>query len=328
MSKRLLLAVALVAGTFSTASAQAKKAQVEMKLAEVHEATFPTTLADVEFARLVNERTGGRIHITVYDNGQLGQDEKAVVEQTQMGALDFARISIAPVAQFAKELNVLSLPYIYRDGAHMWKVLSGPIGQKMLGALDKANLVGLCYYDAGARSFYTTKKPIRTLADLKGMKIRVQQSKLMMDMVTALGGSPTPMPTGDIYSGLQTNVIDGAENNWPSYVSFSHYEVAPYFSVDAHTRVPEILVASKLALSKLSKADQDVIAKAAQDSVEFQKAKWTASEKENEAKARAAGCKINVLDAKELAEFQKAVAPLYGDYKDYADLIKQIQETK
>lgn len=328
MSKRLLLAIALAAGTFSTASAQTRKAEVELKLAEVHEATFPTTLADAEFARLVNERTGGRIHITVFDNGQLGQDEKAVVEQTQMGALDFARISVAPVAQFARELDVLSLPYLYRDGAHMWKVLSGPIGQKMLGALDKANLVGLCYYDAGARSFYTTRKPIKTLADLKGMKIRVQQSKLMMDLVKALGGSPTPLALGDIYSGLQTNVIDGAENNWPSYISFSHYEVARNFTVDGHTRIPEILVASKAALSKLSKADRDVIAQAAKDSVEFQKTRWIASEKENEAKAKAAGCNITTLDAKELAEFQKAVAPIYGDYKQYADLIKQIQETK
>ncbi len=328
MSKKLLLAIALAAGTFSTASAQAKKAQFEMKLAEVHEATFPTTLGDAEFARLVNEGTQGRVHITVYDNGQLGQDEKAIVEQAQMGALDFARISLAPVAQFAKELNVLSLPYIYRDGSHMWKVLSGPIGQKLLGAVDKANLTGLCYYDAGARSFYNTKRPIKTLADLKGMKIRVQQSKLMMDMVKALGGSPTPMATGDIYSALQTNVIDGAENNWPSYVSFSHYEVAPYYSLDGHSRVPEILVASKASLAKLSKADQEVVAKAAAASVEFQKSKWLASEKENEAKAKAAGCKVNTLDPKDLAEFQKAVAPLYGDYKDYADLIKQIQDTK
>jgi tripartite ATP-independent transporter DctP family solute receptor len=327
MLNRVLLAIALVAASYPAAAADGK-AQFEWKLAEVHEASYPTTLGDVEFARLVNEGTGGRVHITVYPSGQLGQDEKAVIEQTQMGALELARISLAPVTQFAKELNVLSLPYIYRDSGHMWKVLSGPVGQKLLGSLDKANLVGLCYYDAGARSFYNTKKPIKTIADLKGMKIRVQQSKMAMDMVSALGASPTPMSTGDIYSALQTNVIDGAENNWPSYISFSHYEVAPYYSVDGHTRVPEILVASKAALAKLSKADQEVVVKAAAASVEFQKAKWLSSEKENEAKAKAAGCKINTLDPKDLAEFQKAVAPLYGDYKDYADLIKQIQETK
>lgn len=317
----------MAVGIASVLSAQAKP-QFELKLAEVHEATFPTTLGDLEFARLVKEGTGGRVHVTVYDSGQLGGDEKAIVEQTQMGALDFARISLAPVAQFAKELNVLSLPYIYRDGAHMWKVLSGPIGKKLLGAVDKANMVGLAYYDAGARSFYNTKKDIKSVADLKGMKIRVQQAKLMMDMVTALGASPTPMATGDVYSALQTNVIDGAENNWPSYISFSHYEVARYYTVDGHTRIPEILVGSKVSLAKLSKADQDVIFKAATASVEFQKAKWALAEKENEAKAKTAGCKITYLDAKAIAEFQKAVQPLYADYKDYSDLIKQIQDVK
>jgi len=321
------LVFALVAGIASVLPAQGKP-QFEFKLAEVHEASFPTTLGDREFARLVNERTQGRVHITVYDNGTLSQDEKAVVEQTQMGALDFARISLAPVAQFAKELNVLSLPYLYRDSAHMWKVLSGPIGNKLLNAVSKANLTGLCYYDAGARNFYNTKKEIKSLADLKGMKIRVLQAKLMMDMVKDLGASPTPMPMGDIYSALQTNIIDGAENNWPSYISFSHYQVARYYTVDHHAMVPEILVVSNLSLGKLSKADQEVVKKSAKDSVEFQKAKWLLSEKENEAKAKAAGCKITYLDAKTIATFQAAVQPLYADYKEFAPLIAEIQNTK
>ncbi len=306
----------------------AKAAQFEMKLAEVHEASFPTTLGDMEFARLVSIGTQGRVHITVYANGTLGQDEKAIVEQTQMGALDFARISLGPVTQFAKELNVLTLPYIYRDSAHMWKVLSGPIGTKLLTAVSKANMTGLCYYDAGARSFYNTKKDIKTLADMKGMKIRVLQAKQMMDMVKLLGASPTPMAMGDIYSGLQTNIIDGAENNWPSYISFSHYEIARHYTVDGHQRVPEILVASNVAMNKLSKADQAVIAKAALDSVEFQKAKWAQSEKENEAKAKAAGCSITYLTPKALAEFQKAVQPIYAEYKEYAGLIAEIQAVK
>lgn len=328
MRKKIIMAFFAVAAIVSLVSAQTVKPQFELKLAEVHEASYPTTLGDMEFARLVSEGTGGRVHVTVFANGQLGQDEKAIVEQTQMGALDFSRISLAPVSQFAPEFNVLTLPYIYRDGDHMWKVLSGPIGKRLLGTLGKANMVGLAYYDAGARNFYNTKKDIKSVADLKGMKIRVQQSKLMMDMITALGASPTPMATGDVYSALQTNVIDGAENNWPSYISFSHYEVAPHYTVDGHTRVPEILVASSISLARLSKADQDVIAKAATASVEFQKAKWIAAEKENEAKAKASGCKITYLDASAIAEFQKAMQPLYAGYKDYADLIKQIQDVK
>jgi tripartite ATP-independent transporter DctP family solute receptor len=232
------------------------------------------------------------------------------------------------VAQFAKELNVLSLPYLYRDSAHMWKVLSGPIGQNLLTMVSKANLTGLCYYDAGARNFYNTKKDIKSVADMKGMKIRVLQSKLMMDMVAALGASPTPMPLGDIYSGLQTNVIDGAENNWPSYISFSHYQVARYYTVDRHVMVPEILVVGNLAMSKLSKADQDVVKKAAAASVEFQKVRWVTAEKENEAKAKAAGCHITYLDAKATAEFEKAMEPIYVEYKEFAPLIAQIKAVK
>jgi tripartite ATP-independent transporter DctP family solute receptor len=301
---------------------------IELKLAEIHPKGYPTELGDEEFARLVKERSQGRINITVFPGGQLGGDEKAVVEQVQMGAIDFARISLAPVLQFAKELSVLSLPYIYRDSAHMWKVLSGPIGQDLLKSVDKANLVGLAYYDAGARSFYNSKKDIKTVADLKGMKIRVQEAKLMMDLVRALGASPTPMATGDVYSALQTNVIDGAENNWPSYISFSHYQVAKFYTVDKHTCIPEILVGSKKKFADLPKADLDLIGKAAQDAVEFQKKKWAESEKVNEEKAKVAGCKITYLDAKTIAEFQKAVQPIYADYKDYADLIKKIQDTK
>jgi tripartite ATP-independent transporter DctP family solute receptor len=328
MSKRGLLILAMAVAIASILSAQAAKPQFEFKLYEIHETTYPTTQGDIEFARLVNVGTQGRVHITVYDNGQLGQDEKAIVEQTQMGAMDFARISLAPLAQFVPALNVLTLPYIYRDGIHMWKVLQGPIGQKLLSGIDKANLVGLAYYDAGARNFYNSKKEIKSLADLKGLKFRVQQAKLPMDMVTALGASPTPMATGDVYSAIQTHVIDGAENNWPSYISFSHYEVAKYFTVDGHTRVPEVLVASKISLSKLTKADQDVVMKSAAASIDYQKALWAKSEKDNEAKAKAAGCIITYLDAKTLAEFQKAVQPMYADYKEFADLIAQIQAVK
>lgn len=327
MMFRHALILALTAGIAGVLSAQARP-QFEMKLSEIHEADFPTTLADVEFARLVNVGTQGRVHITVYPNGTIGQDEKAVIEQTQMGALDFARVSLSPIAQFAKELNVLTLPYLYRDSEHMWKVLSGPIGRQLLGAVGKANLVGLAYYDAGARSFYNTKKDIKCVADMKGLKIRVQQAKLPMDLVKALGASPTPMATGDIYSALQTNVIDGAENNWPSYIGFSHYEVARYFTVDGHMRVPEILVAGRLAMAKLSPADQNVIRQAAEASVPFQKALWVKSEKDNEAKAKAKGCKITYLDAKALAEFERAVQPIYDEYKDYAGLIAQIKAVK
>jgi len=323
----ILLAVAFSAVLLNAGVVRAAET-IELKLAEIHPKGYPTELGDEEFARLVKESSNGRINIIVFPGGQLGGDEKAVVEQVQMGAIDFARISLAPVLQFAKEMTVLSLPYIYRDSNHMWKVLSGPIGEALLKSVDKANLIGLAYYDAGARSFYNSKKDIKSVADLKGLKIRVQEAKLMMDLVKALGASPTPMATGDVYSALQTNVIDGAENNWPSYISFSHYQVAKFYTVDKHTCIPEILVGSKKKFANLSKDDLDIISRGAKDAVEFQKKKWAESEKVNEEKAKAAGCKITYPDAKTIAEFQKAVQPIYGDYKDYADLIKKIQDTK
>ncbi|MCX7708441.1 MAG: TRAP transporter substrate-binding protein [Clostridia bacterium] len=301
--------------------------QIVLRLAEIHPKGYPTELGDEEFARLVGEKTKGRIKVEVYFGAQLGQ-EKAVIEQVQFGAIDFARISVSPVAEFAKELNVLQLPYIYRDREHMWKVLQGPIGDDLLKSVEKAKMVGLNWYDAGARSFYNSKKEIKSVEDLKGLKIRVQESKLMMGLVKALGASPTPMPMGDVYSALQTGVIDGAENNWPSYISASHFEVAKNYTVDRHTMVPEITVASKQTMDKLSKEDQEAIRAAAKEAIEFQKAKWIEQEKKDEEKAKAAGCKITYLDDKTVAEFQKAVAPLYDDAKDFADLIKKIQETK
>jgi tripartite ATP-independent transporter DctP family solute receptor len=324
VSSLLVLILMLVIGYQVPVQAQGK---IELKLAEYWGKDYPTTLGDREFARLVEKYTNGRIHITVYDGGQLG-DEKPVVEQVKMGALDFARISLAPVSQFAPELNVLTLPFIYRDTTHMWKVLSGSIGKDLLKSVEKAKMIGLCYYDAGARSFYNTKREIKSPEDMKGLKIRVQESKLMMGLVKCMGASPTPMGMGDVYSAMQTNVIDGAENNWPSYVNGSHYEVAKFYTVDRHVCIPEIIVASKITMAKLSAADVKIIEKAAAESVEFQKKKWADADKDCEAKAKAKGCKITYLTAAQSAKFQTAVQPLYADYKQYADLINKIKAVK
>lgn len=308
------------------AAAPKEEKEIVLRLAENQPADYPTTLGDKEFAKLVEERTNGRIKIEVYHSAQLGQ-EKAVIEQVQFGAIDFARVSISPLAEFSKSLNALQLPYLYRNAAHMWKVLEGPIGDEFLNSMTGAKLVGLCWYDSGARSFYNSKREIKSPADLKGMKIRVQESKLMMGLVSALGATPVPMAFGEVYSALQTGVIDGAENNWPSYLTTSHYEVAKYFTLDEHTRVPEMIIASKMTLDKLSKEDVDIITKAAKDSVKIQKESWAKKEKEAEDKIRAAGNKITVLENNE--EFQKAVAPLYEEFgKDYKDVIKKIQDTK
>ena len=315
MIKKILLislAITLI-GSLAFAAAQQESAEAEtmvLRLAETHPQDYPTTKGDYEFARLVDEYTDGRIKVEVYHSKQLGE-EKAAIEQVQFGAIDFTRVSIAPVSDFYSPLNALQMPYVYSSGSHMWKVLSGPIGEEMLSKIEAAKFVGLCYYDGGARNFYNSKKEIKSVADLAGLKFRVMQSKLMVDMVNALGAVPQPMPYGEVYSALQTGVIDGAENNWPSYLTSSHYEVAKFYTTDGHLRVPEILIASKIVMDKLSAEDQAAIKKAAKDSVEFQKKAWADFAKEAEEKVRAAGCVIT--DLSDVSGFQDAMKPLYDE---------------
>lgn len=309
------------------AAPEAKPAEtVTMRLADVHAEGYPTVLADKEFARLVEERTNGRIKIEVYPGGQLG-DEKAVTEQVQFGALEFARVSLSPVTEFEKSLSVLMLPYIYRDKEHMFRVIDGPIGEKLLKKLEENGLVGLAWYDAGARNFYNAKREIKTPDDMKGLKIRVQETKLMMDLVSSLGASPVAMAFGDVYSALQTGVIDGAENNWPSYDSTHHYEVAKYYTVDEHTRVPEPLLVSRMVMEKLSDEDQAILRQAAKEAAEFERVEWAKSEEISKQKVIDAGCTITYLETNQ--EFQDKVKSIYDEFgADYKDLIDEIINTK
>jgi tripartite ATP-independent transporter DctP family solute receptor len=286
---------------------------VVLRLADNQPEGYPTVLGDREFARLTQLRSGGRIRIQVYPHEQLG-DEKAVIEQVQFGGIDFTRVSISPLAAFNPLLNALQMPYLYRNAEHMWKVLNGEIGRYFLDSMERKGFVGLVYYDSGARSFYTSKKPIRSAADLRGMKIRVQESSLMMELVSALGAVPAPMAYGDVYRALQTNTIDGAENNWPSYESSKHYEVARYFSINEHTRVPEMLIASKISMEKLSGADQLLVRQAAKDSQPLQIRAWEEYEKKSEVKVRESGCFITIIEHKE--EFAGAVQSLYASRLD------------
>lgn len=299
--------------------------KVTLRLADNQAADYPTVMGDNEFARLVKERTNGRIEVSVYPSAQLG-DEKTVIEQLQLGAIDFGRVNAAPLASFDKQLNVFNLPYLFSSSDQMWKVLNGSIGDKMLDGLKTAKMVGLTYYDSGARSFYNSKKTVVHPSDLAGMKIRVQQSDIFMDLVKALGASPTPMAYGEVYSALQTGVIDGAENNWPSYFSTNHYQVAKYLTLDEHSRTPEILVASQASWNKLSADDQKILLQAAKDSQAVQRKSWT--DLEEKAK-KAVKDKGNVVSDVNIDEWQKAVQPLYDKYgKDYKDVIDQIRTTK
>ena len=315
-------------GSAAPASAPAATAAkpIVLRLAETHPADYPTTYGDQKFADLVKERTNGRIVIEVYPGSQLGQ-EKAVIEQVQFGAIDFTRVSLSPLGDFVPVLNALQMPYVYRSADHMWKVLLGPIGKELLASLEPSGFVGLGWFESGARNFYNSKHVVAKPEDLVGLKIRVQESDLMVGLVQAFGAIATPMAYGEVYSALQTGVIDGAENNWPSYESTSHYEVAKYYTLDEHTRVPEIIIGSKISLDKLPKADQDIIKQAAMDAIPYQRQLWAEREKASEAKVRAAGCVITPIADK--APWQAKMQPLYAKQPaDVQALIKRINEVK
>ena len=321
-----LMCFSLSAGGSKDASASSQKTMV-LRYAENQPQDYPTTQAAYEFAKMVEEKTGGRIKIEVYYGAQLG-DEKAVIEQLQFGAIDFTRVSLSPLAEFEKSLNVLQLPYLYKDADQMWRVLEGPIGDEFLKSVEDNGLVGLSWFDAGARNFYDSVRPITKLSDMKGLKIRVQESQLMMGMVSALGANATPMAYGEVYSGLQTGVIDGAENNWPSYESTSHYEVAPYFVLDEHTRVPEMQMVSKMTWDKLSAEDQAVIKECALESAKIERELWAAKELASEEKVKADGAVITELEPGEKEKFQAAMKPLYAQFgAGYEDVIAKIQNT-
>lgn len=324
--KRVLWLV-VVSVLLLTAAAGFAQKTITLRLGETHPADYPTTKGDYEFARLVKERSGGRITVEVYHSKQLGE-EKAVIEQVQLGAIDFTRVSLSVMAAFVRDLDALQLPYLYRDADHMWKVLTGAIGAELFKKLEPSNFVGMCWFDGGSRNFYT-KKPVKTVADLKGMKIRVQQSPLMVGMVEGLGAVATPLDYGQVYSALQTGVVDGAENNWPSYLTTSHFEVAKYFITDEHTRVPEIMVASKRVFDRLSKEDQELIKKAAWDSMPVQIKLWKDFELVAEKAVKEKGAIITVVTPEEKAKFMAAMQPLYDKQpKEILAVVERVRAVK
>lgn len=312
--------------TSSSSSSASSGKHYTFRLADDQPANYPTVTGDKEFAKLVSERTNGRIQIKVYPNAQLG-DEKSVLEQVQLGAIDFIRVNSSPLANYSKKIGVLNLPYLFKDSTQEWNVLNGKIGQELLDSLSGAKLVGLTYYDSGTRNFYNTKHPVSKPSDLKGLKIRVQQSNIMVDLVNTLGGSATPLPYGEVYNALQTGVIDGAENNWPSYYSTNHYKVAKYFTEDHHTMNPEVVAMSQKKWNELSKSDQQIIKQAAVDSQKVQRAAWKALQDKAKAAVKANG--NTVTQVTDIAAWQKAVQPLYDKYgNQYKDLISQIKAVK
>lgn len=310
MKKWMTLALAL-ALVLCAATAGA----VTLKLSEVHAEGYPTTLADQEFARLVEERTDGRIRIDVYSGGALYGEETGAIEALQLGDLAFSRVSASPVSSYVPAMNAIQMPYLYKNADHMWAVLDGEIGQKMLSEVQASGsgLVGLCWYDAGARSYYTNK-PVTCVEDMKGLKIRMQNNRMMVAMTNVLGGvGVTGIGPNEVYSAITQGTIDGAENNWPTYQNMGDYEAAPYYVLDKHTMVPEILLASEAVLAELDEADVEIIKACARETQEYEKQKWAEKEASSEQIVRAAGCTITELTPEAFAEFQDAMTrPVTG----------------
>jgi len=325
--KELGVGIATVA-IVATGAISANAADMTLRSSDTHPAGYPTVVAVEYMSDQLEECTSGGLAIDVYDSAQLGE-EKDTIEQARFGVIDMLRVSLGPFNGLIEETQVPSLPYIFRSVDHMHTVMDGEIGDEILAAFEPYGLVGLAFYDGGSRSFYNREKPITSMEDLNGLKFRVMQSDIFVDMVNALGANATPMPYGEVYSSIQTGVIDGAENNWPSFESSSHYDVAPYYTLDQHLIVPEVLVMSKTTWDKLSPEDQACVRKTAKQSVEYQREKWAEREAESEAIVREAG--VEIITDIDKTPFIEAMGPVYEKHvtsEKLKDMVKRIQETQ
>jgi len=302
------------------------QAQMVLKLSEIHPKGYPTELADEEFARLVDLYTQRQIKIDVFPGGQISGDEKVVIEQVKIGAIAIARVSSGALGSFNAQLNVFALPFLFNSKEHQWAFLTSPAGQKMLDDLAPSGFIGLCWYDGGARSFYANY-PINKIEDLKGKKYRVMPNNLLVKMVEAMGASAVPMAAGQVFSAIQTGVIDGAENNPPSLISFNHYQVAKYYLLDEHLRLPEVLFMSKIVWDKLSQDQRAALRRAAAETVGFQRQKWDAYEIEALNKIKAEG--EIIVPVADKTPFQNAVKQLMAEESPkYAETLKAIDAVR
>lgn len=326
MKKLLIIGLCICLGLCLAACSTTETNEPEFVLtyAENQAQNYPTSLGGERFAELVKERTEGKVIIQVKYSGEYGTDEE-VVSQMQFGGIDFARVSLAIIADEVPVLNVLQLPFLYEDAAHMWRILDGEIGQELLDTFQEDELVGLSWYDAGARSFYSTK-PIRELADLKGMTVRVQNSQLAMDMIRLLGAKPVYVDHNDVHYSFETRKIDAAENNWPVYQYMDHYMVAKYYTVVEHTRVPDVQIASKRIWEILPEEYREIILECARESALYQRNLWVRNDIFARATVIDSGCEVIFLTSDQKKEFQDAVAPLYEKHcADHLDLIQKIR---
>jgi tripartite ATP-independent transporter DctP family solute receptor len=325
---KLLAPFALLAFAATAAPGFAQQKMV-LKATDVHPLGYPTVEAVVRMGKKLEAATNGRLSVQMYPSMQLG-GEKEMIEQAQVGALAMARISVGPMGPLVPELNVFNLPFMFRDGPHMEKVIDGPIGDELLKKLTDhptANLVGLCWMNAGTRNVYNSKKPVKSVDDLKGLKIRMMGNPIFVDTMNSLGGNGVSMGFDQLINAMQTGVVDGAENNYPTYASGQHYRYAKYFSLTEHLMIPEVLVFSKRVWNTLSKEDQELITKLAKEAQQEQRKLWYEMEEKALKEMKEAG--VEIIQVADKQKFQDAVKPVWDRYgKQHADLIKRIQDVK
>ncbi|MEX0291427.1 MAG: TRAP transporter substrate-binding protein [Flavobacteriaceae bacterium] len=322
--KFLLFFSVILVGLYSCSSEHKKRT---LRLGHGLDVNHSVHKAMVKMGEDLDELSSGRLTLKIYPNQQLGT-ERQCLELLQIGSLDMTKVSVGVLENFAPKMRVLGLPFLFRDRAHSFAVLDGPIGQKLLNDGEKYWLKGLGYYDAGSRSFYTKNKPVYEPADLSGLKIRVMESVTAMDMVNRLGGSPTPISWGELYTSLQQGVVDGAENNPPSFYLSRHYEVCKYYTLDEHTVLPDVLLAGTQLWKTLSEQEKNWLQQAANNSVKYQRKLWMESEKEALEAVKKAGVEIIIPDKTGFSEKVKDVFEQYKDDQEFYKLIKDIQATQ
>ncbi len=324
LNKKVLIIISVLLLGVIFYSCAFKEKQKVLKLAHILDPSHSVHKAMLFMAEQVEKKSRGKLLIQIYPSGQLGA-ERECLELLQIGSLAITKVSAAVMEGFIEDYKVLGLPYLFEDKEHTYRVLDGEIGKRLLHSGEKIWLRGLCFYDAGSRSFYTKEKPVNSPGDLKGMKIRVMKSITAVNMVQALGGSPTPIAWGELYTALQSGVVDGAENNPPSFYLSRHYEVCNYYSLDEHTTIPDVLLISRIIWDKLSDEEKKWVQEAADESVVYQRVLWQESEQEALEGVQKAGVKIIYPDK---SAFSRQVAPLYDAYKTNEKIYNLIMEIK
>ncbi|MEM9027850.1 MAG: TRAP transporter substrate-binding protein [Pseudomonadota bacterium] len=323
------VAVGLATATALLASITVSAQAAEWRGWNIHKPGYPNTIAMDKFAEILKEKSGGKITLKMFHSGTLGTQPDAI-EQVRIGGLEIGNFNLGPIGPVVPEANVVSLPFIFRDTGHMYRALDGKAGDLISAGMAKKGLIALAWYDAGARSFYNSKKPIMKPEDVKGMKVRVMNNDLYSGMISALGGNPSPMAFAEVYQSLKTGVVDGAENNWPSYESTGHFEVAGFYSLSQHLIIPECVCINAKVYDALSDADKKLVKDAARESAKLQRELWAKRAKSSREKVMKSGVKFN--DIPDKSAFQAAMKSVYDKYlaanPDIKPLVELIQNTK